>query len=736
MKTLHLSPILSLVALFATIGLVITSTNAQQDSAPVDNAAEAVAEAATEVAESTADAIAETASEAVEEVVEEASETVSEEASAVEVTESAPLDNISEETTAEEVSTDTEAATTVDTTPEEPTPVDTIPATPLVPATPVQPSAWSGLASSTIESFRPIDDTKLEEARSKLASQAVTVERFLNPNSSFGQGWLDYLAWDGIQSQIGSGSAPDLAAANKTLARLRSGAEGVESDTLQNFSDSLERYIAVANFARAKDNQSQIYEKQVTTLTNLLDNADLGNARDSFEVERRLALLSGVGSNELLDSVRSEFGHPNVLIDASSDFIQKVVNRCVNECKPVTDCILGTSIRGTGCTDGLLTVSMRPAYDRALLDFTLSGITNSSTRGVNGPVAIYSNGLTTFSVSKSISLSDEAFYTYPACASAKTRSTTCDIKKIGGGFGAKFIEKIAEKKVSQKRNKADAIASDHAEDRYEDGIDEELDEKIRDARQDYLDKFKKPLARRGASPQSVNYSTTSDSLHVNLTQATNKQLAAPDTAPAGSLDHSLSARVHQSAINNFLAASLGGATLAKEDANGEATMTGKIKPEWMEKDDDEEEEPNEDFKPWEITFRDIRPVSCEITPEGIALTIHTNIITVGDETFKGWDLTAKFAPELVDGQWKLIRQGPVDMLPTSFDPRKGKGLRSQQLALRANLNKAVNEPEDRLPMEIDIHEIDLSESDSQLNSLTLESINLHNGWVSLGWHAE
>lgn len=716
MKTLQQSPILSLVALLATIGLVIASTNAQQDSTPMANAAEAVSKAASEAVneavESTAEAVAETSTETVKEATEEISETKV----------------VSEEATKEEPA-ETEAVV-------EPTPVQTIPATPLVPATTSEPSAWSSLASSTIESFTPVDDAKLESARSELATQAVAVERFLNPSTSFGQGWLDYLAWDGIQSQVTSGSIPDLTAANKTLARLRSGAEGVENYTLQNFSDSLEQYIAVANFARAKDNQSQIYKKQVSALANLLDNADLDNARDSFEVERRFALLSGVGSNELLDSARSEFGHPNVLIDASSDFIQKVVNRCVNECKPVTDCILGTSIRGTGCTDGLLTVSIRPAYDRALLDFTLSGVTNSSTRGVNGPVAIYSNGLTTFSVSKSISLSDEAFYTYPACASAKTRSTTCNIKKIGGGFGAKFIEKIAEKKVSQKRNKADAIASDHAEDRYEDGIDEELDEKIQDARQDYLDKFKKPLARRGASPQSVNYSTTSDSLHVNLTQATNKQLAAPDTAPNGSLDHSLSARVHQSAINNFLAASLGGATLAKEDANGEAIMSGKIKPEWMEKDDDEEEEPNDEFKPWEITFRDARPVSCEIKPEGIALTIHTKVITVGDETFKGWDLTAKFAPELVDGEWKLVRQGPIDMLPTSFDPRKGKGLRSQQLALRANLNKAVNEPEDRLPMEFDIHSIDLSDSDSQLESLTLESIDLYDGWVSLGWHAE
>ena len=76
------------------------------------------------------------------------------------------------------------------------------------------------------------------------------------------------------------------------------------------------------------------------------------------------------------------------------------------------------------------------------------------------------------------------------------------------------------------------------------------------------------------------------------------------------------------------------------------------------------------------------------------------------------------------------------MIPTAFDPDSGRGLPSRTLALRSNLVKAINEPEDRLPTEIDLSDIDLTDRDASIDRLVLEGISFEGGWLTAGWRAE
>ena len=132
----------------------------------------------------------------------------------------------------------------------------------------------------------------------------------------------------------------------------------------------------------------------------------------------------------------------------------RLANQMVTDCAPVEDCILGTSIRGTGYTSGLLSVSTLPAADRARLAFSLRGTTRSSTRGVNGPVAIYSTGQTHFTAHKIVELSDRKFRMMPSSASAQTRTRTGEIEKIDGGLFSGLIERIAADRVAEKKPQA------------------------------------------------------------------------------------------------------------------------------------------------------------------------------------------------------------------------------------------------------------------------------------------
>lgn len=594
------------------------------------------------------------------------------------------------------------------------------------------------LAESAKASFKPLTSDDLATARARLAERVAAVERLINPSTEFGARWLSFLAWEGVQKQLAPDAEPDLAAARETLRRLGSGAEGLDRPELQGVADALEDYLVVASFAPAPaDRQAQSFEATVDGLAERLgDPAALRSARGSHEVERRLALLQGLDSlgrdDTLMRQVRDDYGRPNAYVEVDTPTLNRLVGRSINDCGPLTDCILGTSIRGTGATNGLLTVATLPSAGRAQLLFRLSGSNRSNTVGVNGPVQIRSVGTTTFSASKLVTLSDDRFDVSPASANATTRTRTTNVSKIGGGLGSRLIERIARQRVAEQKSQAEAIASDHAEVRVKNRLNEELGLRIADARGDYDARFTRRLRQRRATPRSVDYHTTSNSLTVDAVMADDRQLAAWG-APPVAVSAPLSARLHQTAVNNLLDAYLGGATL-RRDTVEEPTKINVVAPPWLEMKADPPAV-GEKFQPWALRLRADRPVSVELHEGRLTAIVHAEQIRVEDKTYDNWDLVAVYEPQAVEGRWRLVRQGDVDVLPTRFDPASGGRLTSAEVGLRNNLSDALNKGE-RFPQTIEIDPIDLTRRNGPVKSLRMEGIVIHEGWVAIGWQAD
>lgn len=622
-----------------------------------------------------------------------------------------------------------------------PSEIEPTPATEAAPAdkpAPVEEPAtnrFAELGEATKQSFAPVDGTELEAARSRLATSASRLESMLSRTPSTSQGWLDYLAWDGIQGQLTDGAKFDPAACRTTLQRINSGAEGLSRTQVREAAAALEDYMTVASFAAVSD-QTSVFGRQVDLLAGLLDADDLGDPRDSYEIERRLALLSGLDrGSELLSAARDENSRPNLMVDVGSPLIGRIATRWVDECDAINDCILGTAVRGTGRTQGDVSVQPLDAAGRARLHFTFTGTTYSRTRGVNGPVAIYSKGTTPFYATQIVDFSDNAFYVWPAEVDARTKSKTLSVKKIDDGFGKRIIEKIAKKKVAEKKSQADAIASGKAERRIAEGFGDEVRDKIADARASYDEDFHQALAERGGAPRRVDFSSTQDGVSIVITQASESQLAAPGPAPQAIDGGDASARVHQTFVNNTLAPILGGVSIRRDAHDADPVWEGAVKPSFLE---DRESDPvdEEGFKPWKIRFREGRPVSCVFDEGLVTATIHAARIEVEGDTYDGWDLTLVLKPEVVDGEWKLIRQGDIDVIPTAFDPDSGRGLPSRTLALRSNLVKAINDPPDRVVSEIAIDEIDLTDRDLAIDRLRVHGVSVDEGWLGIAWQAE
>ncbi|MEO1496554.1 MAG: hypothetical protein AAFV43_05330 [Planctomycetota bacterium] len=592
-----------------------------------------------------------------------------------------------------------------------------------------EPSVGEGRAAEA----SPFDE-EMQAARAELS---VAMERFarrVNPNTDFGSGWLAYLEWEALGQQVQAGGPIASAVLTETLGRLNSGAEGLEISEARAVAAAIARVVGLNSLSRAQDPAAFI-AKQGAAASALATKPELDPRIDVFAIEQRLALLGVTDFGlDATAAIRARFSQPNTLVAVQTSLLNRMLASPGAECVDVSDCILGTRIKGNGLTRSSLRVSTLQAGDRARLRFSLSGKTNSRTRGVNGPVAIRSLGATTFNASKVVELSADAFRMQHAAATASTRSTTQSVSKIGGGIGSRIIERIAKGRVAEQRGQADAIAGRRAGGRVAARFDERLNERLIDARRRYDDQLIAPLKRRGAEPRSIAFATTPSSLVVATTQANHVQLAA-DTPPPAMLDGELVVSVHESAVANVLAAYLGGATLRRDEPDGPPIYQGGVTPAWLEKMGDRERPTLAEFKPWAITFRSARPISVGFRAGRVRLAIHAAVLATDEKSYEGWDLISTYEPVRAGEGWALERQGDVEVLPTGFDPASGKRLPSQKGALRRNLQAAMNDAEGRMPSRVPLDDVVLDRPAGAVRSLAVDEIVVADGWLQTAWRA-
>ena len=74
----------------------------------------------------------------------------------------------------------------------------------------------------------------------------------------------------------------------------------------------------------------------------------------------------------LTAAVRRALSHPNLYLHVSNRLVQSRIGGPISDTSPVRDCILGTSIYGTGWTNGQLTTELAPSPNQAIIDTTHS----------------------------------------------------------------------------------------------------------------------------------------------------------------------------------------------------------------------------------------------------------------------------------------------------------------------------------------------------------------------------
>jgi hypothetical protein len=314
------------------------------------------------------------------------------------------------------------------------------------------------------------------------------------------------------------------------------------------------------------------------------------------------------------------------------------------------------------------------------------------------------------------------------------------VSKAGGGPGKRIVANVGMDKAREKQGQANRIAAQHAETRIARRMTEQIDEKLRKAWKRYQNDYRLPLERRGDLPNHTRFSTTDSALAFETTQANRGQLAAPGAPPELPAASDLVARVHETAINNYTAAMLSGATLSESEpgagTKADVTLPPWIKDAWKNRMDEKADAASEeDFEAWSLTFRRDRPITVSFVDGKIQLTLHIANLKSGDDVFNRWDVTSIYTPEMNEGGVTLTRDGELVVLPTGFDSEKGQ-LSSRQVAVRRNLTKVLTERSDKgrgIPQTIKIKAIEPTDELADIGPLPVTEFASKDGWLTVAW---
>jgi len=580
------------------------------------------------------------------------------------------------------------------------------------------------LATSALqatETFQPPSATALDSAASGLRQSLVPLETLLNRSPS-GDAWRTYLDWPTLSAQAASGTAADPATLRRLEQLLNATETGLDMPEFVRVRKAVTRYAEVADAARG-NGANRMSQRLGALASSLLSASATGSSESLAPVPPILERLVEAGQAPgIVAAVRSANSRPNILLEVHESLLAEAVNRPVDQVMPVDEVVLGTRVRGTGHTLGNVRLDFVPSPDRAAFDLVFDATNIANTRGSQGPVTVNSRGVTSLGARRRFFLDEYTASASPVQASAST-DTAITGMAINSRFGKRMIQKIASRKIAETKPQAEAIAEGRARDRLRRQFQEQTEPALAQFRDQFQEKVRGPLQKQGLYPEMFHMNTTDTTLAITARKATASQLAAASLPPAADAENMISARVHESAINNMLEEKLGGRVITQADVD-QMARDGKLKmPESLGSDPDQ--------KPWAVTFAKHRPVTVAVDDGRVKLMVRGDKFVSGDRSFPGMDIWATYAIATSSQGMHLIREGDVQIYPPGFKPGGAEKLSMAETSLRRILQKRFDKLWKQV---IDIPDLPLQGELAAAGPLPMRQlIARKDGWVAAGW---
>lgn len=416
--------------------------------------------------------------------------------------------------------------------------------------------------------------TEAEVARSKeeLRVAANRLGEYLDANGRKGSDWKRYLLWQRLSAALAA-KTPDNKDVKTVLDRFEADKDGLEMSQYIAVRDALRKYYHMEQ-ARNLSNVGQGLIKRVEGLPAeprlqalLKDYGPETKHVGAVKVGAYMGELERFHQAQtLVRAVRRHLSHPNLTAYASADFIAAALGEHLNEQIEVEENILGTYVTGTGHLTGDLAATLVPDEQKGAIRVALSGTTKTKTTGYNGPVAIYSSGVTQLEGATQIEMTPEGVSHTSATGKAVTKTNVEGLSTKRNGPIGRIIERAAWKKVGESKSEAEQIAAQRATKRLKERMNQQADKSLSKANHDYAYKFRDPMIRRSAFPSLLSLKTTASAIELLMQQAAADQLAAPTAPQPLEQKHDMAVRLHESFANNLIATRLGGQTITDKSA--------------------------------------------------------------------------------------------------------------------------------------------------------------------------
>jgi len=572
------------------------------------------------------------------------------------------------------------------------------------------------------EAFRPVSEGRLATAASKLRESIGPLDRLLARSAS-GENWKKYLDWSALQQQAASGSHADVTTLRRIFGRLDSGENGLEMPQFAAVRRAVGSYLEAADTASSAQ-AADVYGQRLDKLAAAVATAAATGTPEPLDpVGPLLARLEDSGQAPgAVARIRGAVSRPNLFLEVDESLLANGVNRPVNDVSPINDTVLGTRVRGTGRTDGLVFLDFVPSTDRATVDIAFNATNHSDTKGSQGPVTVRTLGTTKLGARKRMLIDDQQIVALPIDAHASTDTRTAGIG-VNKKFGQRLIRKIASRKIAEMRPQVEAIAEGKALAKVREQFESQTADPIARASRDYQAKFRRPMMERGWYPEMLNLSTTQSRLQVTARKSLPDQIAAFTAPPAVDPDAVLSARVHESMVNNSAEITLGGRTITQKFIEEQLKKNNMAVPVELKNDADQQ--------PWSITFAKRRPVELDVDNNRVKMTVRGTGYTSGEREFDAMDVWATYRIEPGHPGVRLVRDGDVQIYPPGFVPGGGKKLSVQQTSLRGILQKRFNKVFKEV---VDVEPLKLPGEMEKAGPLPIEQLDARkDGWVAAGW---
>ncbi len=552
----------------------------------------------------------------------------------------------------------------------------------------------------------------LELAAPRLSRAIADFDQFVGAGTAAGDAWHSFLRLDEVVEQLDS-ERPNWPLLTEIQMNMQQNYPGLEFPKTLELRESLTKFVRAAKYGRNPTQTVEVINRRIDQLIQSLDGDD-PTIDEAAAMAARITtyLHESEQDPELVAQIREIFDSPNVQVQVTERFLNRLAGRAIAEPSPVNECLLGTRVVGDSCTLGNLFIDLHPMFGGASLNLNMNATMSSQNKGYNRGVVLFSTATSPIWASKHVTITPSSITSSPASVATDLRTQILSIQ-----HKLRIVRRIAKRKAAEQKPKADAIAQGRLQNRVRAQYDETVEEQLNEARVQLAGfQTQRPEMKRLGMPRPLlAVDSSENSVDGNVVQAASFQLAANQSCqlPLPS-DVDLTLRLHQSALTNAFDILFSGRTLRSAELDN---IVGQFT------DDVPEEITLEaENEVWTIKLASYRPIEIGFKEGRIAVTVRiTSMEGANGDVPKASSLTVTYLPVQIGQPIVLQREGDV---VASI----GAG-GSQATALKAILRKKFDTVfKDRIELKND----DLLRNLKDAPNIHVRSLELADGWIQVG----